>query len=154
MYPLLRPWLFRLEAESAHAATFALLDLAQSLGILRHVVPTVPSMPVRVMGLDFPNPIGLAAGLDKNAEHVDALATLGFGFIEVGTVTPRPATSSATSHTMRPSVASIAMTCASDVPRKSRPFMYAAPRFTASRFGVGLCRTAFHRSAHVPASIA
>jgi len=82
--------LFRLEAESAHAATFALLDLAQSLGILRHVVPTVPSMPVRVMGLDFPNPIGLAAGLDKNAEHVDALATLGFGFIEVGTVTPRP----------------------------------------------------------------
>ncbi len=90
MYPLLRPWLFRLEAERAHAATFALLDLAQSLGILRHVVPAVPSMPVRVMGLDFPNPIGLAAGLDKNAEHVDALATLGFGFIEVGTVTPRP----------------------------------------------------------------
>ena len=47
-------------------------------------------MPVRVMGLDFPNPVGLAAGLDKNGEHIDALATLGFGFIEVGTVTPRP----------------------------------------------------------------
>ncbi len=90
MYPILRPWLFRLEAEHAHAATFALLDFAQSLGMLRHVVPAVPPMPVRVMGLDFPNPIGLAAGLDKNAEHVDALATLGFGFIEVGTVTPRP----------------------------------------------------------------
>ena len=47
-------------------------------------------MPVRVMGLDFPNPVGLAAGLDKNGEHIDALAALGFGFIEVGTVTPRP----------------------------------------------------------------
>jgi dihydroorotate dehydrogenase len=90
LYPLLRPWLFRLEAERAHGVTFTLLDLAQSAGVLRHVMPVVPSMPVRVMGLDFPNPVGLGAGLDKNAEHVDALATLGFGFIEVGTVTPRP----------------------------------------------------------------
>jgi dihydroorotate dehydrogenase len=50
----------------------------------------VPQYPVRALGLDFPNPVGLAAGLDKNAEHIDALAALGFGFIEVGTVTPRP----------------------------------------------------------------
>src|SRR3970282_459239 len=48
------------------------------------------SRPVRAMGIEFPNPVGLAAGLDKNAEHIDALAKLGAGFIEVGTVTPRP----------------------------------------------------------------
>jgi dihydroorotate dehydrogenase len=90
LYRLLRPCLFRLEPERAHRATFALLDFAQTARALRHVVPEVPRMPVRVMGLDFPNPVGLAAGLDKNGEHIDALAALGFGFIEVGTVTPRP----------------------------------------------------------------
>jgi dihydroorotate dehydrogenase len=50
----------------------------------------VPPDPVQVMGLSFPNPVGLAAGLDKNGDHIDALAALGFGFIEIGTVTPRP----------------------------------------------------------------
>lgn len=50
----------------------------------------VPASPRQVMGLDFPNPVGLAAGLDKNGDYIDALAALGFGFIEVGTVTPRP----------------------------------------------------------------
>jgi dihydroorotate dehydrogenase len=57
-------------------------------GLLRF--PRIAPLPVRAFGLDFPNPVGLAAGLDKNAEHIDALSALGFGFIEVGTVTPRP----------------------------------------------------------------
>lgn len=73
MYRLLRPWLFRLQPERAHRATFALLELAQACGLLRHLVRSVPAMPVRVMGLDFPNPVGLAAGLDKNAEHISTL---------------------------------------------------------------------------------
>lgn len=90
LYSLLRPWLFRLPPERAHRTTFALLDLAHACGILRLAARSVPSLPVRVMGLDFPNPVGLAAGLDKNGEHIDALAALGFGFIEIGTVTPRP----------------------------------------------------------------
>ena len=88
LYALVRPLLFALEAETAHALTLALTDAPLRLRLLR--APRVPPLPVRVMGLEFPNPVGLAAGLDKNAEHVDALAALGFGFIEVGTVTPRP----------------------------------------------------------------
>jgi dihydroorotate dehydrogenase len=90
LYPLLRPWLFRLPPERAHRTALALLELAHACGILGLATRSVPSLPVRVMGLDFPNPVGLAAGLDKNGEHIDALAALGFGFIEVGTVTPRP----------------------------------------------------------------
>src|SRR5690242_1344627 len=70
--------------------TLALLDIAHACGIDRLAAPDVPDLPVRIMGLEFPNPVGLAAGLDKNGEHIDALAALGFGFIEVGTVTPRP----------------------------------------------------------------
>ena len=89
-YRLLRPLLFRLEAERAHTATLAALDIAAALKLARLVAPRVASTPVRVMGLEFPNPVGLAAGLDKNGEHIDALAQLGFGFVEVGTVTPRP----------------------------------------------------------------
>ncbi len=79
-----------LPPERAHRLTLALADVAQSAGVLELIVPRVAPMPTRVMGLDFPNPVGLAAGLDKNAEHIEALAALGFGFIEVGTVTPRP----------------------------------------------------------------
>jgi dihydroorotate dehydrogenase len=90
LYPLLRPWLFRLAPERAHRTTLALLDLAHACGIDRLAAPDVPDLPVRIMGLEFPNPVGLAAGLDKNGEHIDALASLGFGFIEIGTVTPRP----------------------------------------------------------------
>jgi dihydroorotate dehydrogenase len=82
LYGLARPFLFSLDPETAHRVTLRLA------GLLTY--SSVKSCPVRVMGLDFPNPVGLAAGLDKNAEHVDALARLGFGFIEVGTVTPRP----------------------------------------------------------------
>ena len=90
LYALLRPLLFRLEAERAHRCTLAMLDAAHALRLTRLAQPRLPSTPVRVMGLTFPNAVGLAAGLDKNGEHVDALATLGFGHIEVGTVTPRP----------------------------------------------------------------
>jgi dihydroorotate dehydrogenase len=64
--------------------------VAADLGLLRRPAIADQFKPVRVMGLDFPNPVGLAAGLDKDARHIDALATFGFGFIEVGTVTPRP----------------------------------------------------------------
>src|SRR5471032_895156 len=85
LYRLARPFLFSLDPETAHRLTLKSADLFGSL-----LGATLPARPVRAMGLDFPNPVGLAAGLDKNAEHIDALAALGFGFIEVGTVTPRP----------------------------------------------------------------
>ena len=88
LYALARPLLFCLDPEHAHALTLGLADAPLRLGLLR--VARAPGTPVRAMGLDFPNAVGLAAGLDKNAEYVDALARLGFGFIEVGTVTPRP----------------------------------------------------------------
>ena len=84
LYALARPLLFALDPETAHSAALRFAGLA---GLF---APKPPACPVRVMGLDFPNPVGLAAGLDKHAEHVDALATLGFGFLELGGVTPRP----------------------------------------------------------------
>jgi dihydroorotate dehydrogenase len=87
LYALARPLLFALDPETAHQLTLELADAPLRFGLLR--VARAPGAPVRVMGLDFPNPVGLAAGLDKNAAHVDALARLGFGFLEVGTVTPR-----------------------------------------------------------------
>ena len=89
-YPLLRPLLFALDPETAHDAAFAGLDAATACGVARAFAPRVRSSPVPAMGLTFPNRVGLAAGLDKNAAHIDGLATLGFGFIECGTVTPRP----------------------------------------------------------------
>ena len=88
MYQLMRNLLFRLPPESAHDLSLAGLDLAQKAGLLKRLVRTPNDHPVKVMGLEFPNPVGLAAGLDKNADHLDALGALGFGFIEVGTVTP------------------------------------------------------------------
>jgi dihydroorotate dehydrogenase len=84
-YALARPLLFSLDPETAHRVTLKLADLAGFL-----LQQEIPPNPVRAMGLEFPNPVGLAAGLDKDAAHIDALAALGFGFIEVGTVTPRP----------------------------------------------------------------
>jgi dihydroorotate dehydrogenase len=87
-YGLLRPLLFQLDPERAHDATLALLDAAARLGLPPARSPA--GKRVRVMGLEFPNPVGLAAGLDKNGAHLDALGRLGFGFLEVGTVTPRP----------------------------------------------------------------
>ncbi|MDA8094588.1 MAG: quinone-dependent dihydroorotate dehydrogenase [Betaproteobacteria bacterium] len=90
MYRLLRPLLFRLPPETAHHLTLALLDARHAGGAGSLLTPAIPCRPRTVMGLSFPNPVGLAAGLDKNGEHIAALADLGFGFIEVGTVTPRP----------------------------------------------------------------
>jgi dihydroorotate dehydrogenase len=90
LYALARPLLFALEPEAAHRVTLNLAELARGCGLLGLIADRVPELPVRVMGLDFPNPVGLAAGLDKDAAHIDALAELGFGFLEVGTVTPRP----------------------------------------------------------------
>jgi dihydroorotate dehydrogenase len=84
-YPALRPLLFSLPPETAHQLTLWALDLAALWPTKRKFL-----MPREVMGLKFPNPIGLAAGLDKNGDHIRGLAALGFGFIEVGTVTPRP----------------------------------------------------------------
>ena len=89
-YALARPLLFALAPESAHAVTLRAADLFHATGLLRALAPGVPALPVEAFGLRFPNPVGLAAGLDKDAAHIDALAALGFGFIEVGTVTPQP----------------------------------------------------------------
>lgn len=91
MYEKLRPWLFKLDAETAHGLTLYALGVAQRSGFVRYVSHTASQdFPVRAFGIDFPNPVGLAAGLDKNGEHLDALGALGFGFIEIGTVTPHP----------------------------------------------------------------
>jgi len=89
-YPLLRPLLFSLDPETAHHLTLALLKMAHQTGLSGLTAPKVINKPVTVMGLEFKNPLGLAAGLDKNGDYIDALAALGFGFIEIGTVTPRP----------------------------------------------------------------
>ena len=89
LYSLFRPLLFALDPEQAHRTTFSSLDIAARFGVPQRVLPRVPEAPVTVMGLTFPNAVGVAAGLDKNAEHIDGLAALGFGFIECGTVTPR-----------------------------------------------------------------
>src|SRR5690242_19273410 len=89
MYSLLRPLLFALDAETAHHFTLASLKTLRNLGL-----PPAATAPMgcerSVMGVRFSNPVGLAAGLDRTAEYIDPLAALGFGFIEVGTVTPRP----------------------------------------------------------------
>lgn len=90
MYPLVRPLLFRLEAERAHGVTLRALDRLHGTVLGGLVARPVAPLVTKVLGLAFPNPVGLAAGLDKNGEHVDALFGLGFGFVEVGTVTPRP----------------------------------------------------------------
>jgi dihydroorotate dehydrogenase len=89
MYSLLRPALFALDAETAHGLTLSALDLVHRVGAL-NLLPRTHGKAVRVMGIDFPNAVGLAAGLDKDGAHINALAALGFGFIEIGTVTPRP----------------------------------------------------------------
>ncbi|KGM57494.1 dihydroorotate dehydrogenase [Lysobacter arseniciresistens ZS79] len=90
MYGLARPWLFRLDAEQAHDTTLRMLDKAHASGLGRLLARRPEPLPTRAFGLDFPNPVGLAAGLDKDGAHIDALMALGFGFVEIGTVTPRP----------------------------------------------------------------
>ena len=90
-YSLFRPILFALDPERAHHAAFAALDAQAALGLARVWAGQLPAAkPVEVMGISFPNRVGLAAGLDKDAKHLRGLAQLGFGFIEIGTLTPKP----------------------------------------------------------------
>jgi dihydroorotate dehydrogenase len=89
LYHLARSFLFSLDPELAHELTLSNLDRAYALGVTRLFSRRIAPLPVRVMGLDFPNPVGLAAGMDKNGAHIDALGSFGFGFIEAGTVTPK-----------------------------------------------------------------
>ncbi len=88
-YAFTRPALFSLDAEHAHELTLSSLQKAYDCRITRQLMHDAPALPSRLLGLDLRNPVGLAAGLDKNGAHIDALANLGFGFIEVGTVTPK-----------------------------------------------------------------
>lgn len=90
LYPLLRSVAFRFDPEFAHGMGMTFLKLTHRRDRPHWLAGSVPACPVRVMGLDFPNPVGLAAGLDKNGEYIDPLGALGFGFLELGTVTPRP----------------------------------------------------------------
>jgi dihydroorotate dehydrogenase len=89
VYEFIRKILFKLDAETSHELTLDLLGAAQRLGLIKLFAPKVTSKPVELLGLSFPNPVGLAAGLDKNGDYIDALGNLGFGFIEIGTITPR-----------------------------------------------------------------
>ena len=89
LYSLARSALFKLDPEVAHdLALKSLAAMGPGAALLGAGADRRESR--RVMGIDFPNPVGLAAGLDKNGEYIDALAALGFGFLEIGTVTPRP----------------------------------------------------------------
>lgn len=90
MYDLIRPLLFKLDAETAHGLILYASDVAQRSGLSKWINTPPGDLPVTAFGITFPNPVGLAAGLDKNGEHLDGLAALGFGFVEIGTVTPRP----------------------------------------------------------------
>ncbi|MGE8540567.1 MAG: quinone-dependent dihydroorotate dehydrogenase [Acinetobacter sp.] len=87
LYSLARPLLFTLAPERAHELTLSLLKSSHKMGLMRQAVA---AKPVTCMGIEFPNPVGLAAGLDKNGAYIDALAAQGFGFIEIGTITPKP----------------------------------------------------------------
>ena len=89
MYNLARSLLFGLDAERAHALGLLSLEAAYRTGTNPLLARPIAPLPTKVLGLTFPNPVGLAAGLDKNGAHIDALLALGFGFVEVGTVTPR-----------------------------------------------------------------
>ena len=88
MYRLIRPLLLLLDAERTHGLALAALDAMNGVGLTRLLSRRPADLPVRAFGIDFPNPVGLAAGLDKNGDHIDALAAMGFGHIEIGTVTP------------------------------------------------------------------
>lgn len=90
LYSIAKPWLFKLNAERAHDFTLKNLKRLERSGLLNLYPRPAKCQPREVMGIQFPNPVGLAAGLDKNGAYIDALAALGFGFIEIGTITPRP----------------------------------------------------------------
>lgn len=89
-YSLTRQLFFRLSGETSHELGLDLLGAGERLGLLQFMAPQVAGLPTTVAGIEFPNPVGLAAGLDKNGDYIDAFARLGFGFIEIGTITPRP----------------------------------------------------------------
>lgn len=89
LYPLIRPVLFSMDPERAHERTLEGLNKLHQWGLLKKVLDAKPAAPVRLLNLNLPNPVGLAAGLDKNGAYIDALGHMGFGFIEVGTVTPK-----------------------------------------------------------------
>tara|TARA_R110002050_G_scaffold105565_1_gene215307 strand:- start:700 stop:1710 length:1011 start_codon:yes stop_codon:yes gene_type:complete len=89
-YPAIRKVLFKFDAETIHELTIKGLKSTGSSPLNAFYKQRVANKPVKVMGIEFPNPLGLAAGLDKNGECIDAFDAMGFGFIEVGTVTPRP----------------------------------------------------------------
>lgn len=88
-YALLRPFLFNMEPERAHEFTLNMLEKANRANLLGFCY-SKQALPTTCMGVHLLNPVGLAAGLDKNGSHIDALSELGFGFLEIGTVTPRP----------------------------------------------------------------
>jgi len=90
MYQLARKALFRFDAETSHELTLDLLGAGERLGLIKPLVKAIPSDPVEVMGITFDNPVGMAAGLDKNGDYFHALGQLGFGSVEIGTITPRP----------------------------------------------------------------
>lgn len=90
MYSLLRPLLFRLDPETSHHLGLCALNLVDKARASALLAAKVPNQEVKVMGLSFPNPVGLAAGLDKDGDYFNALGRCGFGFVEIGTVTPRP----------------------------------------------------------------
>ena len=90
MYSLARKILFHFDAETAHEISLDCIGAAERLRLLSLFAPKIPENKTVVMGLEFPNPIGLAAGLDKNGDYFNGLGNLGFGFIEIGTVTPLP----------------------------------------------------------------
>ena len=101
LYQFTKPLLFQLDAELAHDLALKSLKWAEKAGVL-NLYPKAPiCVPRQIMGLTFPNAVGLAAGLDKNAAVIDGMAALGFGFIEVGTVTPRPQPGNATPRLFR-----------------------------------------------------
>ena len=90
MYSLIRKLLFLLDPETAHNVSLAMLSAVDRLGILPLLASTNVDDPVSIMGLEFPNRVGLSAGLDKNGDYFNSLGKLGFGFVEIGTVTPKP----------------------------------------------------------------
>ena len=90
LYSVARRFLFGMDPEVAHDLALASLKLIERTGMASILADAGPARSVKLMGLEFPNALGLAAGLDKNGEYIDALAAMGFGFIEIGTVTPRP----------------------------------------------------------------
>jgi len=90
VYPLARSFLFRLDAERAHGLGLKSMEAAYRSGLNPLLAKRPAPLPTKAFGIEFPNPVGCAAGLDKNGEHIDALLALGFGFVEIGTTTPRP----------------------------------------------------------------